>query len=304
MKKSLVALLCLLLTIGAQAQDKTTIKKPKKEKKIKLVEEETEPLRAKNGQLIVPQAGSFGVGVNVVPFFHWAGNFFNANGNNLFASSGRLFDRLGSSVIMGRYFVNNTTTTRVALGFRVTNITETNYVNRDGFLGSDDETADTRTIGQGNYVLSLGYEKRVGKKRLRGYYGVDFLFGFRNDGAYIYTYGNSYRVSNPTPTTTNWGGNFWGGNTRVLSQNTRVTWSVGVRPFLGVEYFFAPRLSVGAEFGGTLVYSGTIRSNRIVEVYTLGDASSSTEEESIGGNGSFNAYLDTMGGAIFMNVYF
>ena len=296
-----------MLTIGVQAQEKTSSEKTKttkKEKKIKGVEEETEPLRAKNGQLVLPEKGSFGVGVNVVPLLHWLGNTFNANSNNTYASSGRLGQALGSSVIMGRYFLSNKTALRIALGFKVANVTETRYVTRDGYLGTDNEVGDTRTIAQGKYVLSLGYEGRVGKKRLRGYYGVDFLVGFRNDGAYIYQYGNSYTKSNSTPTTTNWGGNVFSNNERVLSQNTRVTLSAGVRPFLGVEYFFAPHVSVGAEFGGTLVYSGTIRSNRIIEVYTSGEESAGTREESIGGRGRFDAYLDTVGGAIFMSFYF
>lgn len=307
MKKSLLALLCLLLTIGVHAQEKTTSEKAnttKKEKKVKVLEEEAEPLRAKNGQLIIPEKGRFGVGVNVVPFMHWLGNTFNANSNNTYASSGRLGHMLGSSVIMARYFLSDKTALRIALGFNVANVTETRYVVRDGYLGTDNEVADTRTIAQGKYVLSLGYEGRVGKKRLRGYYGVDFLVGFKNDGAYVYQYGNDYRKTNSMPTTTNWGGNVFSSNERVLSQNTRVTLSAGVRPFLGVEYFFAPHVSVGAEFGGTLVYSGTIRSNRIIEVYTSGEESAGTREESIGGSGRFDAYLDTMGGAIFMSFYF
>ena len=49
-------------------------------------EDTEEPLKGKNGQLILPESGEIGLGVNMIPFVNWFGNAFNANTNNQFAS--------------------------------------------------------------------------------------------------------------------------------------------------------------------------------------------------------------------------
>lgn len=298
MKNLLMTLLCLCLTISLQAQDQptpSTTKEAEKEKKIKLIDEETEPLRGKRGQLILPEKGNIGLSVNVVPLFHWLGNSFNANASNLYASGNRFFNILGSSVIMGRHMMSDKNALRVALGFRHHHAYEERAHNH--------QIIDTRTGSIGSYVLNIGAERRVGKGRLQGYYGLDFIVGLRTEGANVYTYGNSFSPSNPNPSSTDWGGNIIG-NDRVLIEETRVTVSAGIRPFVGLEYFVAPKISIGAEFGGSLIYSGTFDSKTTLETYISGAATSSTREFYIGGASQFNAYMDNMGGAIFMNFYF
>lgn len=294
MKNLLMTLLCLFSIITLQAQDTPTPKKAKKEQKIKLAEEETEPLRGKKGQLILPEKGNIGLSVNVVPLFHWLGNSFNANSSNLYASGNRFFNILGSSVIMGRWMTSDKNALRVALGFGHNHLYDVYHYN--------DQVVDTRTGSVGAYVLNIGAERRGGKGRLQGYYGIDFIVGLRTEGANVYTYGNNFSSSNPNLISTNWGSNIRG-NDRVLTQDTKVTVSAGIRPFVGVEYFLAPKISIGAEFGGSFVYSGTFRAKETIELYT-GSASSVVREQYTGGGSQFNAYMDNMGGAIFMNFYF
>ena len=59
MKKVLLLVVCSFLFFGANAQD--------------------EPLTGEKGQLILPEAGDIGLGVNMIPFFNWFGNSFNNN---------------------------------------------------------------------------------------------------------------------------------------------------------------------------------------------------------------------------------
>lgn len=295
MKNLLMPLLCLFLTIALQAQDKSTPQKAKKEPKIKLAEEQTEPLRGKNGQLILPKKGNIGLSVNIVPLFHWLGNSFNGNIVNLYASENKFFNILGSSVIMGRWMTSDKNAFRIALGFGHNHLYDKRHYN--------DQIVDTRAGSIGSYVLNIGAERRVGKGRLQGYYGIDFIVGLKTVGANTYTYGNSYSPSNPSPASTNWGNNIPSISSRVLTEDTKVTLSTGIRPFVGVEYFLAPKISIGAEFGGSFIYSGTFRAKQTVEVYT-GAASSVVREQYTGGGSQFSAYMDNMGGAIFMNFYF
>lgn len=298
-----MALLCLFSTVALQAQDTAAPKKTKKEKKVKLLTEPQEPLRAKNGQLILPEKGEIGLSMNVIPFFLWFGNSFNASTNNTYASRGRFFNTLGTTVVMGRYMISDNTAARLSFGMSILDVNQTRYVRFDGSNDPEEQVADTRTGGDGNYVLSLGLEKRRGKGRLRGYYGAELLLRFRTRGAYEYTYGNKYTATNISPTSTSWGSNIINSQRRILSEQTSVTLGVGVRPFVGIEFFVAPKISIGGEFGLAMVLNGRFKSDRTIEHYTGGSISSRREEE-IAGESDFSVNLDSNSGAIFMNFYF
>ncbi len=300
----MLAPLCLLLTFQLQAQvDTSKSAVPLGTLEINLIEqEETPPLRGKKGQLILPQKGDFNLGVNIIPFFNWFGNSFNGSQNNTYASSSRFFEVFGTTVIMGRYMLQDNAALRLNFGINVTSVTNSRFVTFDNSTNPSATVKDTRTTGGGTYAIGMGYEKRRGKGRIQGYYGIDVLFQLEHIDGASYTYGNEFSASNSFPSSTDWGGNILPGGERIVQDGARMNASVGVRPFVGLEYFVAPKLSIGGEFGWGLSYSTIAPRTRTVEFFDGNEAQTRTDRT--GGGGRFNAGLDNLGGAILLNFYF
>ena len=108
-----------------------------------------------------------------------------------------------------------------------------------------------------NFIgLGAGIEMRRGKTRLQGYYGGQFMimFGGSKDS---YTYGNAFSTSDPTPTTTV---DFNTGTTsnvsfRTTEMKSGTMMGLGLRGFIGAEYFILPKISLGAEYGWGLAFT-------------------------------------------------
>jgi hypothetical protein len=124
--------------------------------------------------------------------------------------------------------------------------------------------------------LGLGKEMRRGKTRLQGYYGGDALIWVSTMGA-KYKYGNIMSDTNTpstsggttttSPTSTKWDapldpdGTFAeaASPSRPILQKNGLTFGIGVRAFIGAEYFLLPKISVGAEYGWGIGYQLTAK---------------------------------------------
>ncbi|BDS12117.1 hypothetical protein [Aureispira anguillae] len=283
MKKVLLLLVCSFCIFSANAQD--------------------EPLTGKKGQLILPESGDIGLGVNMIPFFNWFGNSFNNNSNNLYASSNKFFNVFGNSVLMGKYMLSEKTAVRVHFGFNLTSISEKKYVRDNSSNNPMDMVLDARKADNGHYTLALGYEMRRGKGRIQGYYGADIIFNLDQNSGFEYSYGNGYSNANIVPTSFDWGNNL-NGNQRVVMDGGSTTFGVGLRAFVGVEYFVAPKLSLGAEFGWGVRLNSTFESTSSSEYYEATTGEVMIENTVTGATTAFSAGVDNMNGAVFMFFYF
>lgn len=283
MKKILLAVVCSFFLFGANAQD--------------------EPLTGKKGQVILPESGDIGLGVNMIPFFNWFGNSFNNNSNNLYASSNKFFNVFGNSVLMGKYMLSEKTALRVHFGFNLSSVSENKYVRDNASNNPMDMVLDTRKADNGHYTLALGYEMRRGKGRIQGYYGADIIFRVDQASGYEYSYGNGYSATNAVPTSFNWGSNI-NGHQRVLTDGGSTTFGVGLRGFVGVEYFVAPKLSLGAEFGWGVALNSTFESTTSSEYYEVSTGEVMIENTTNGATTAFSAGVDNLNGAVFMFFYF
>lgn len=230
MKNILFLMICSLFAFSVSAQ-----------------EENAEPLKGKNGQLILPESGDIGLGVNMIPFFNWFGNAFNNNTNNQFADDNKFFTTFGNQVLMGKYMLSENTAVRVNFGFNVNSVTNRVFVQDDASNDPLDMVTDTWKNDNGRYTLAIGYEMRRGKGRIQGYYGADLLLNYANNSS-TYSYGNGHSATNIIPTSNNFGSNL-NNNMRVLDNTGNSSFGFGLRGFVGVEYFVAPKVSLGCEFG-------------------------------------------------------
>ncbi|MEX1192320.1 MAG: hypothetical protein WED10_11620 [Brumimicrobium sp.] len=264
-----------------------------------------ETLQNEEGFNVLPEQGEYAIGFNAVPIFNWIGNSFNANTNNTYAGSNKFVSNLGNNVLFGKYMLEEKIAIRAHLRVGVFNNSQDNFVIDDIANSPNEFVMDNQVINEQTYTLGAGYEYRRGKGRLQGIYGGDIFFMF-NKYSESYEYGNQYGQLNQAPTTTT---NFNTGNAqpqgeRLVDFNQGGTFGVGVRPFVGVEYFFASKMSIGGEFGWNVMFANTSDGSTVSEYYDPVSEEVTQNTIDAAGARSWNLDTDNFNGAIFLMFYF
>jgi hypothetical protein len=248
------------------------------------------------GAVITPEAGDWAIGFNAAPILNYAGNMFNGTIGN---SMGSAF--VGNDqAIYGKYFVDENTAYRGSLRL-ATGSTTINSL----YAGmNNDSLTNTAKFSGGAVVLSAGLEKRKGHNRLQGYYGGEVMITLGGTQASEeYTYAAAMDTvslnagilvdENGTPSTS-----------RTDAKSYGSTFGIGLRGFIGAEYFFAPKVSIAAEYGWGLSYSSTSGSETTTSSLSVAD-NVTTETIVMGGTSSnFGIDTDNLGGAIRLMFHF
>ncbi|MCC6384697.1 MAG: hypothetical protein LC117_01650 [Bacteroidia bacterium] len=283
MKKSLIVLALAVFTTTAFAQEVMTSKK---------------------GTPILPEAGDWAIGVDATPFIEFFGNVMN-NSNNIGAPSWTSpFSSLSSSsapILYAKYVKDQTTHYRamVRLGFGSSK--ENFVIQKDSTDGSSFTPAqygsdESKTSGNG-ITLGAGIEKRKGKGRIQGFYGAMAMIGFGSEKT-TNTFANAITTDNPTPSTTY---NMQGGLYRIKEVKEGGIFNLGIRGFIGVEYFFMAKASLGAEFGWGLSMS----SKGEGETTSEGWNGTAVETQKVPGPGKTSSFgIDTDNGYASINLLF
>ena len=121
-----------------------------------------------------------------------------------------------------------------------------------------------------------------------------------------YTYGNAFSAENTTPTSTI---DFTNGssaltNSRIVSSRAGTTFGIGVRGFLGAEYFLIPKLSIGLEYGWGLMYRSTGEGQNIIQEWDSVESTVVRTTSRIAGTSRFGIDSDISGGAINLTLHF
>jgi hypothetical protein len=210
----------------------------------------------------LPEAGDYSIGIDATPFLNYFGNFIGGNGLNTAPGWNHLN---GLQTIVGKMYKSPNMAYRGILRIGLTNSTSSVLVGKDGasaptFPAVGETVTDKMTSRSSFIGLGAGVEYRRGKTRLQGFYGGE-AFVWTIGGSSKYTYGNEMTTALPTPTTHDFGTNIaptyatYGG--RVLSEKLGRTIGIGVRGFVGAEYFIIPKLSIGGEFGWGIGFQTT-----------------------------------------------
>lgn len=270
-------------------------------------------LTSKKGEPILPEKGDWSFSIDANPFLFYIGNIFNKGGiatttagnvvtnNNqppsfAFLSNGQAFT--------GKYFVESNLAYRgtVRLGFGA--LSDREKVNNrmltapsasaNGYPDQAKQVENKWTRSYTNFAASVGIEKRKGKTRIQGLYGVEagiFLRSTRDR----FKYGNALAVNiapagpgSQQNVTVNLDDEFVGaenvdiasalgingantagiGGTayaRVTDRKNGTTFGFGARVFGGVEWFISPKVSLGGEFGWGLSLSRTSASTTVYQ---------------------------------------
>lgn len=249
-------------------------------------------LTSKKGETILPEAGDIALGMDARPFT----NFFND------ASNVRT-NFINNNAIYGKYFLDDQLAIRANLRFGHNNFENTELIIQDGQIIPDPtvQVEDVQTIQTTNFVVGAGIEKRRGNTRVQGFFGGELQFMMTKNSA-EYEYGNEYSLINQNPSTTNFGGNIPFAGSRITEMEAANTYGLGVRGFIGAEYFIAPKLSVGGEFGWGLAYNYTGKGKNTVEYWE--DDNIKTRINKNAGNKGFNLDTDNFGGAVYFMFHF
>ncbi|MFH2144241.1 MAG: hypothetical protein ABIJ97_17575 [Bacteroidota bacterium] len=282
MKKLTIIFIALGLFAYAQAQ-----------------EEGGDEFVSKRGINILPETGDIALGINGIPIISYFGNTFNGTANN--ATSFNFVD--GNNAIYFKYFLTETSAVRVRLRIGTGTITDLEYVSRDTLpWDARNKVEDIEKVSASNYNLGLGYEIRRGHGRVQGFFGGEFSV-LATSGKTTYDYGNAYSAEITNPNYTNFGTNV-GAMGRVIEQKQGTGLGFGLGGFMGVEYFFAPKISVGGEFGWGFAFTKTGDGTVTEEFFDANNSAISEETVKAGGGKAWGVDTDNAFGAIYLMFHF
>ncbi|MCD6067829.1 MAG: hypothetical protein K0S33_2655 [Bacteroidetes bacterium] len=311
MKKSVLALAMAFGVTGAFAQD----------------------LTSKKGEPYLPEAGDWSIGIDATPFFSYTKSLIGAGSG---ASSPTFNFLNGNNTIVGKMFKDEKTAYRaiVRIGFsgqtfknNMAQAQSAAVVAAQSYPTVAPTVEEKAKVGSHLIGLGAGIEMRRGKTRLQGYYGGE-AFLWQAGSKESFEYGNALTgapgadpdvdpTSAFTTDFTTVSGYTGGANLvsddgsvdhvagRVIERKAGMTFGIGVRGFIGAEYFIFPKISIAGEFGWGLGYAMTGKSTMQVESESFtnpgGTYSTATIETETAGSSRF--ILDTDSNPISNNNF-
>jgi hypothetical protein len=264
-------------------------------------------LTSKKGEPILPEAGDWAISMNADPIFHYVGNAFNGNSNNANPNTSWLGT---TQTIIGKKFIDEKNAYRLMFRLGMVNETFKNMVSDNSvttpapFPEAPAMVEDKFKMSRTNIAIGVGKEMRRGKTRLQGYYGADVMIWLAMSSD-KYSYGNELTVANPAPTSTSWDATTGavtgtsGLTTRNVKSKQGMTFGLGVRGFIGAEYFIFPKIGIGAEYGWGIGYQMSGKGKSSTETVGGATPAPGTTETVISGSSKFGFDTDMNGVSSF-----
>jgi hypothetical protein len=240
-------------------------------------------LLSKKGTPILPEKGDWSVGIDAVPLINYFGNLFSNAGN----SHTDYFTFTHPMTIVGKLMKTPDKAYRgkVRIGFG--SVTQDTVV--EDLSNPASHVTDETVISDFNLTLGAGIQWMRGKGRLRGIYGVEALFS-KGSHSSTYTFGNELTATNTGPRTT-----------EIKDGNST---GFGIRGFIGVEYFFAPKISLSGEFGWGINFDYKGEGSTTVEEWDVTNSAVNIKTTNTGKTTSFLIDTDNADAALVLNFYF
>ncbi len=268
----------------------------------------SQALTNKKGQPMLPVTGDWGISAQADPFINFASTIalgmFGAEGTATAPTFTNYYD---NQTFIGKRFKSDNLAERVIFNIGLSRDAQTATIAKDsaystagGLLSYENEKVEDKWASKSLRVgLGYGMEWRRGSNRLQGYYGADAML-WVSSSSNKYTYGND---ANESFTSIDFNGNVTG-ESRTLSSKSGMTFGLGVRGFIGVEYFFLPKMSLGAEYGYGLGLARTGQSSSEVEKWNSSNSTVSTEDvESGSKSSSISLDFDNVASNPLSNVF-
>jgi len=267
---------------------------------------QVESVKNKNGKPILPLEGEIGLGVNAIPLLNWVGNSFNNTTDNLYANQNKLYNLNGFPIVLLKYMKTNTLAYRFSFGYSNFTGTDNQYILDNASNDADIFLIDSRQTSYNGLSLGIGFEKRKGRGRIQGFYGAGLRYQSIKMVNDIYSYGNNLTITNQNPTTFDWSTNtILNLSDRILETRGGNSFTLGLRPFIGVEVFVSPQIALGTEFGWYYAYQRIKETSIYTEYFSASSNEVIYEEKpQSAGSTSFSSQLDNFNSSIFLTFYF
>ena len=264
-------------------------------------------LLSKKGEPILPEAKDWALSVDASPFLTYTGKLLSNDGADAPAVNSLANYPL---TIGGKYFISakQAYRARVRIGIASQTINNSVVDNQNTTLDTV-YIKDSRKSSSTNVTLAFGKEFRRGKTRLQGFYGGEGIIGI-STGKSIYSYGNTFSNLNVSPTSTDFvtptalGYASAPANSRIQSESNGTGIKVAARGFVGAEYFIFPKMSIGLEFGFSLMYFNQNDGKLSSESWDAAAGSVKNKTLAKSGSRGFGIDNDNSGGAIMLNFHF
>ena len=216
----------------------------------------------------LPKQGDMSIGFALDPIATFVGNLFNgstSNGLGALHGDALLDGIVGNPIvsIMGSYMQTDQLALRLNLGVGYTHKINNEYVLDDAALFFDPfsraKVIDAQKYNRLFGSLALGFEYHVGQKLpVQGVFGAGLNYAV-GQVSYVYEYGNAITEMNQNPTISDpslyTAVTGYMPNARPLSQQAYdLIHMVGVYASVGVEWFVAPKIALGANVNLGIYY--------------------------------------------------
>lgn len=265
----------------------------------------------------LPEEGDIAIGIDVAPLFRYVGNLFNGSTDNTLESLGGepftedvdgfdVDDIQPDVSIMGKYMLTDNWALRANIGLMIRSNTTKIYVADDAAILnnplSEDKLIDRRNMQRHGMSAMLGAEYHRGSRRIQGIFGAGVLVGF-NKQVTKYTYANALTSINQYPTSA-WGTMNANGY-RTLTNKSASNIFLGLYGSVGVEWFVAPKLALGAEVNLALYYVRGGQEYAYSEGYNVYLSKVDTRYDIVSpGDSAFRFGTENLGGSLYMSFYF
>lgn len=271
--------------------------------------------QSEDSKSYLPKQGDMAFGINMKPVLKYAGNIFNGNTDNRVDYIGGEpvtenisdfdSDILPDVSIMGKYMLTDNWGLRANIGIMCGLDTDRSYVQDDksAMLNPFDETKliDTRKTSSNGMSVMLGSEYRKGNNRIQGVFGMGILLGFYNKTV-SYDYANKVTSLNNNPSSA-WN-DFYDGY-RVTKKSSENNLFFGLTGSAGIEWFVAPKVSLGAEVNLSLYYINGGQTYTKSEGYnSVTQSFEECTDLSSPGNNKLRFATENLGGSLYMAFYF
>jgi hypothetical protein len=191
-------------------------------------------MTSKKGVPILPETDDWSIGFDATSLINYFGNLANGNTNNNSATLGPEQYLTLVGLCVDKNDASKAMRAKVRIGFGSSTSENPPYSGSDS-LNSPSKIESSNGI---NVTLGAGMQKWRGKGRLKGFYGAEAQLMFGSGTSTTNTFAQAIDASHIP-----------NNNSRTTESNGGGSFGLGVGGFIGAEYFFAPKMSISAEYG-------------------------------------------------------
>ena len=203
-------------------------------------------MTSKNGHIILPESGDWAIQMDATSLINTALNALDIMNDNGYNAPSINYVSGYNNTIVGKYY--NSEKSAIRVKFSITSYNESTKIFGDNQTTIATENQDnvesnihirTEAESYWNVVIGAGKEFRKGHNRLQGFYGAEGYIMLGNGDEGFTNTNIDYEFNTQD----------FGSGAYLNYEKNDVSFALGLRGFVGIEYFPAPKISIGAEFG-------------------------------------------------------